>query len=66
MRYLCEPRKRRGTQAAIWEDILREFAACDDIDFAYPTQRFFDNRAEGNPGTGGPAAPENVSRERTT
>ncbi len=58
MRYLCEPRKRRGTEAAMWEDILREFAACDDIDFAYPTQRFFDNRAEGKPGAGGPPAPK--------
>jgi len=49
IRYLCEPRKRRGTESAIWEDILREFAACDDIDFAYPTTRFYDNRAEGKP-----------------
>ena len=24
------------------------------IDFAYPTQRFYDNRAEGKPGSGGP------------
>lgn len=47
MRYLCAPRERRGTTEAIWEDILREFANHDDIDFAYPTQRFFDNRSEG-------------------
>ena len=50
IRYLCEPRKRRGTEAAIWEDILREFARCEDIDFAYPTTRFYDNRTEGKPG----------------
>ncbi|MFQ5703748.1 MAG: mechanosensitive ion channel family protein [Gemmatimonadales bacterium] len=47
LRYLCDPRKRRSTTAAIWEDILREFGKCDDIDFAYPTTRFFDNAAEG-------------------
>jgi len=51
IRYLCEPKKRRGTEQAIWEDILTEFAACDDIDFAYPTTRFYDNIAEGKAGT---------------
>ncbi|TET39575.1 MAG: mechanosensitive ion channel family protein [Planctomycetota bacterium] len=45
-RYLCEPRRRRGSAEAIWEDILREFAKCDDIDFAYPTQRFYNNLIE--------------------
>ncbi|HPC42321.1 MAG TPA: mechanosensitive ion channel [Spirochaetota bacterium] len=47
IRYLIEPRKRRATEQLIWEDVLRSFAECDDIDFAYPTQRFFDNRLEG-------------------
>jgi len=51
IRYLCEPRKRRGTQEAIWEDILETFRGNDDIDFAYPTQRFYDNIREGKPGT---------------
>lgn len=50
IRYLTNPRKRRGTSQAIWEDILRAFAACDDIDFAYPTQRFYSNAAEGKEG----------------
>jgi small-conductance mechanosensitive channel len=50
LRYLCEPRTRRQTEQEIWENILREFAKCDDIDFAYPTQRFFDSRQEGKPG----------------
>lgn len=40
IRYLCEPRQRRGTEQAIWEDILRTFAKEDNIAFAYPTQRF--------------------------
>ena len=51
IRYLCEPRQRRGTAQSIWEDILREFAQHDDIDFAYPTQRFYDNALEGKAGT---------------
>jgi small-conductance mechanosensitive channel len=46
IRYLCEPRRRRGTEQAIWEDILTEFARRGDIDFAYPTRRYFDNAAE--------------------
>ena len=47
IRYLIAPRKRRGSEQDIWEDILDKFAACNDIDFAYPTQRFFNNIAEG-------------------
>ena len=53
LRYLCDPRKRRGTEQAIWEDVLRQFAACDDIDFAYPTTRFYNNSTEGKPDAGG-------------
>lgn len=49
IRYLCEVRKRRGSAQAIWEDILTTFAGHDDIDFAYPTQRFYDNVVEGKP-----------------
>jgi small-conductance mechanosensitive channel len=47
IRYLISPRNRRGSEQAIWEDILTAFAACTDIDFAYPTQRFYDNVLEG-------------------
>lgn len=46
MRYLCKPHQRRGRQQAIWEDILDAFAERGDIDFAYPTQRFFSNPVE--------------------
>jgi len=49
IRYLCEPRKRRSTQEAIWEEILDRFGERDDIDFAYPTTRLYDNRSEGKP-----------------
>lgn len=47
IRYLCDPRERRTTSEAIWEDVLDEFARHKDIDFAYPTTRFFDNKTEG-------------------
>lgn len=46
MRYICEPRKRRGSEHLIWEDVLKEFARHKDIEFAYPTQRFFTRPAE--------------------
>jgi len=56
MRYLIEPRRRRGTVSAIWEDILTEFAQCSDIDLAYHTVRSFRSTEEGKhtmrPGAG--------------
>ena len=56
VRYLCDPRNRRGSAQAIWEDVLEAFAAAPDVDFAYPTQRFYDNAREGKPGAGGPTS----------
>ncbi len=55
IRYLIEPRKRRGTEHAIWEDILTEFAACQDIDLAYHTTRSFKYTEEGKPGLRAPS-----------
>ncbi len=63
IRYLIEPRRRRGTEHAIWEDILTEFAACPDVDLAYHTVRSFKLTDEGKrtprppsrPGGGAPA-----------
>lgn len=52
IRYLIAPRSRRMTEQSIWEEILREFAKHDDIDFAYPTQRIYYNPREGKPGAG--------------
>lgn len=60
LRFICNPRRRRGTEQQIWEDILREFAKCDDIDFAYPTQRLYQNQIEGKPG----ARAEDVTGEK--
>ncbi|HEX9729294.1 MAG TPA: hypothetical protein VGA37_12380 [Gemmatimonadales bacterium] len=54
VRYLCDPRSRRSSAQTIWEAVLDGFAQADDIDFAYPTKRFYDNRIEGKPGAGGP------------
>jgi len=50
MRFLCDPRKRRGTEEEIIEDMLNKFANCDDIDLAYPTTRFYNNLTEGKGG----------------
>jgi small-conductance mechanosensitive channel len=60
MRYLCDPRERRGTAQAMWEDVLDAFAGYDDVDFAYPTQRFYDNRLEGKAGARAPVKPNGV------
>jgi len=47
MRYLIEPRRRRGTVSAIWDDILTEFGQSKDIELAYHTVRSFSNPIEG-------------------
>lgn len=44
LRYMCDPRKRRIIEEEIWEDILTRFSKYDDIDLAYPTQRFYNPR----------------------
>ena len=46
IRYLCNPRKRRITSQFIWEDILDEFDKDINLEFAYPTTRFFDAKSE--------------------
>jgi len=47
LRYLCDTRRRRSSEHALWSSVLKEFAKHDDIDFAYPTTRFYDNSSEG-------------------
>ena len=51
MRYLCHVRRRRATEELIWEEVLEQFAKFDNIDFAYPTTRFYNNLGEGKEGT---------------
>lgn len=50
LRYICDPRRRRASAERLWEDVLRAFATRDDIDFAYPSVRYYDNRTEGKIG----------------
>ncbi|HPJ39787.1 MAG TPA: mechanosensitive ion channel [Spirochaetota bacterium] len=50
IRYLSGPRNRRSRKETMWEDILEAFSTRDDIDFAYPTQRFFNHTVEGKQG----------------
>ena len=52
VRHVCQSRHRRESTQEIWEDILDRFAECDDVDFAYPTQRSYSNVTEGKRGTG--------------
>ena len=54
LRYLCRPRQRRGTSQRIWEAVLDAFAAEEDIDLAYPTQRVYVNPLEGKSGARAP------------
>lgn len=49
VRYLCDVKKRRSTTEIISESILEEFSKHNDIDFAYPTTRFYNNIMEGKP-----------------
>lgn len=51
IRYLSNPRTRRSISQMLWENILETFEQHDDIDFAYPTIRYYDNPTEGKPGT---------------
>lgn len=46
MRYICKVKTRRITEELIWEEVLERFAEHKDIDFAYPTTRFYDNTSE--------------------
>ncbi|MCK4750070.1 MAG: mechanosensitive ion channel family protein, partial [Bacteroidales bacterium] len=46
MRYVCDPRKRRVTEHDIWEDVLEAFSTIKEIEFAYPTQRFYTRKSE--------------------
>ncbi|MFV0593386.1 MAG: mechanosensitive ion channel family protein [Draconibacterium sp.] len=41
IRYLCNPRTRRGSEAKAWQSILKAFSNEKDIHFAYPTTRFY-------------------------
>ena len=48
IRYIVDPRQRRGTEQILWEAILIEFEKHPDIDLAYPTTRFYATATPGN------------------
>lgn len=54
LRYLCSPFERRRSAEQIWEAVLLGFGERDDIDFAYPTMRYYDNFHEGKAGARAP------------
>jgi small-conductance mechanosensitive channel len=41
IRFIVQPRARRGSEQIVWEAILREFAKHPDIELAYPTVRYY-------------------------
>lgn len=41
IRYMINPRQKRGSEQALWEVILDEFEKHPDIELAYPTTRFY-------------------------
>jgi small-conductance mechanosensitive channel len=49
VRYLCRPHERRGSAQAIWEAVLDAFAEDPQLEFAYPTTRFYNAALEHNP-----------------
>jgi small-conductance mechanosensitive channel len=49
LRYLCKPRERRASTHEMWESILEALEELPDVDLAYKTVRYFDNRGEGKP-----------------
>jgi small-conductance mechanosensitive channel len=49
LRTPCSPRARREVTDAIWQDVLIAFSECPDVDFAYPTTRWYANASEGKP-----------------
>ena len=62
IRYIVDPRQRRGTEQQMWEDILEAFAKEPDIDLAYPTTRFYTHTA--HPDLPGKAArSDNLNKE---
>jgi len=58
LRYLDLPRRRRDTEEIIWEGVLQAFAACDDLDFAYPTVRQYRAPQEAKTGLLRPGSPK--------
>ena len=48
IRYLCNPRRRRKSSQIIWEDVLDSFNNEKNIEFAYPTMRYYYENTSNN------------------
>lgn len=57
IRVLSDVHAMRTTEERIWEDVLDAVAEWEDVDFAYPTTRFYDNRREGKTEARAPLTP---------
>lgn len=53
LRHLVPVRRRRQMEHEVSELVLKDLIAAPDIQFAYPTTRFFHNPGEGKPEAGG-------------
>ena len=49
IRYITDPRQRRGSEQRFWENILDAFAKEPNIELAYPTTRFFRSPGDSRP-----------------
>lgn len=56
LRYLNKVAGRRISEHKVWEEVLPQFLAAPDIQFAYPTTRFYQTP----PGTQAPMPPDGV------
>lgn len=54
VRYMINPRQKRGSEQTLWEAILSEFGKHSDVELAYPTTRFYTYNSE-NPDKTNPA-----------
>lgn len=55
VRLPCDPRRRREVTDTVWREILELFAGFEDVDFAYPTTRYYLHPSEGKPAMRPPA-----------
>ncbi len=54
IRYMINPRRKRGSEQSLWEEILTEFEKHPNIELAYPTTRFFTYNQESSQETSTP------------
>lgn len=65
IRFLCNPRQRRGMEMEMWEAILDAFEKEANIDLAYPTQRVYFQEREEKGAAGAKDGLQDEKRERS-